>query len=838
MIASSSRPRISAVLGPTNTGKTHFAIERMLAHRTGMVGFPLRLLARENYDRVVAVKGRRSVALITGEEKILPPTAVYFLCTVESMPLDRQVDFLAVDEIQLAADPERGHVFTDRLLRARGLSETMFLGADTARRMIRRLVPDAEYISRPRLSSLAYTGPRRLTRLPRRTAAIAFSAAGVYELADLLRRRQGGVAVVLGALSPRTRNAQVAMYQAGEVDYLVATDAIGMGLNMDIDHVAFASLVKFDGRAPRQLGPHEVAQIAGRAGRYLRDGTFGTTGGVGALDETVIAAVENHDFESLKGLYWRSSDHDFTSVDNLRRSLDAVPPDPVLLRAPLADDHRALIVLAELPDVRERAATPDTVRLLWDVCQVPDFRKILSDSHARLLAGLFRRLSDFDGRLPVDWVARQIDALDRIDGEIEVLTQRITFIRTWTYIAHRPGWLDDPGHWQERTRAIEDRLSDALHERLTQRFVDRRAATLARGRAAKGTLLAAVTDDDEVLVEGQHVGRLQGFRFVADAGAQGDDARVIAAAATQALRVEIDHRVRRLQQSADNDIALDLDGRINWRGAHIATAIAGADIISPDLQVRNTDLLAPHQRELVRQRLRDWLTGRIARALAPLIGLREALPGLPAAARGIAFQLGENLGAVPGALVAAQVRALDKPGRRALAAAGVRIGTGASFLPSLTKPKDRGLRRLLWQIHHGGVSADIPPAIVSMARGGPVPDDAALAQGFVPAGRWLIRADALERLAREVGRLARQGPFVPPPTLARLIGTDSDSLEEVVTALGYRLVERDDRGPVFARHGRSGARGKNARKSSPRRKPASANPDSPFAKLRELQFVK
>ena len=454
--APSPGPRITAVLGPTNTGKTHFAIERMLAYKSGMVGFPLRLLARENYDRVVAAKGAGKVALITGEERVLPPNPAYYLCTVESMPLDLETEFLAIDEIQLAADRERGHIFTDRLLRARGRAETMFLGSEIARRLVRRLVPEAEYVSRPRFSTLAHTGPRRLTRLPPRSAAVVFSAAGVYELAELMRRRQGGVAVVLGALSPRTRNAQVGMYQAGEVDYLVATDAIGMGLNMDINHVAFAALRKFDGTAPRPLTAHEMGQIAGRAGRYLSNGTFGTTNGVGAIDEDRVAAIENHEFEPLKGLYWRNADLDFTSLAALRRSLDAPPPDPVLVRAQEADDQRLLAMLAEREDIAERATGVAALRLLWEVCQVPDFRKIISDSHARFLAQVYLHLTG-GAHLPNDWAAGQIAAIDRVDGEIETLTQRISFIRTWTYISHRSDWLDDAVHWQERTREIEDR---------------------------------------------------------------------------------------------------------------------------------------------------------------------------------------------------------------------------------------------------------------------------------------------------------------------------------------------------------------------------------------------
>src|SRR5215472_1657132 len=434
----SSAPRLVAVLGPTNTGKTHYAIERMLGHQTGMIGFPLRLLARENYDRVVRAKGARAVALITGEEKILPPNPAYFVCTVESMPLDRAVDFLAVDEIQLCADPERGHVFTARLLHARGLAETMFLGADTIRPLLRRLVPEAEYIARPRFSTLTYTGAKKVTRLPPRSAVVAFAVADVFELAELVRRQRGGTAVVMGALSPRARNAQIGMFQAGEVDYLVATDAIGMGLNMDVDHVAFARIAKFDGRGPRRLTASEIAQIAGRAGRHMSHGTFGTTAEQDLLDPDIVEAVETHRFDPLERLYWRNARLRFESLGALLRSLDERPRVPGLVPAREADDHLALQALAKIPDIAATASHPDAIRLLWEVCQIPDFRKVMSDTHARLLAQIYRHLVGRSGRLPSDWVATQVARLDRNDGDIDTLMARIAHIRTWTYIAHRP----------------------------------------------------------------------------------------------------------------------------------------------------------------------------------------------------------------------------------------------------------------------------------------------------------------------------------------------------------------------------------------------------------------
>src|SRR5271156_2617483 len=430
-------PRLGPGLWPANTGKTHLALQRKLGHRSGMIGFPLRLLARENYDRIVKLRGARSVALITGEEKILPPNPSYFVCTVESMPLDRPVDFLAIDEIQLCADPERGHVFTARLLHARGLAETMFLGADTIKPLMRRLVPDIEHVSRPRFSTLSYTGHKKVTRLPPRSAVVAFAIADVFSLAELIRRQRGGTAVVLGALSPRARNAQVGMFQAGEVDYLVATDAIGMGLNMDLNHVAFARLAKFDGRGLRRLSAAEIAQIAGRAGRHMSDGTFGTTADEGPLDPAIVAAVEEHRFEPLTHVSWRNTRLRFDTVGALLKSLDERPAAPGLVQAREADDHRALRVLSRNAEAMGLARHPGAVRLLWEVCQIPDFRKVMSDSHARFLAHCFGHLAGPAERLSSAWVGAQMAQLDRLDGDIDTLMARIAHIRTWTYITHR-----------------------------------------------------------------------------------------------------------------------------------------------------------------------------------------------------------------------------------------------------------------------------------------------------------------------------------------------------------------------------------------------------------------
>ncbi|WP_242390561.1 helicase-related protein [Pararhodospirillum photometricum] len=617
--------RITAVLGPTNTGKTHLAMERMLGHASGMIGFPLRLLARENYDKAVRRVGASRVALITGEEKILPPRPLYTLCTVESMPLDRRVEFLAIDEIQLCGDPDRGHVFTDRLLHARGRVETMFLGAETMAPLIRRLVPGCLFDTRPRYSRLTCSGHLRLQRLPRRSAVVAFSADDVYALGEMVRRQRGGAAVVMGALSPRTRNAQVEMYQSGEVDYLVATDAIGMGLNMDIDHVAFAALEKFDGTWMRRLAPQEVAQIAGRAGRHHNDGTFGTTADAPPLSEDVIARVEAHEFPALKQIFWRNSALDFRSVRALLASLSAPPPAEGLMRVREAEDQQALEALAREADIQAAASGVDRVALLWDVCRVPDFRKLRAQTHVRLLGQIYRHLVGLAGKLPDDFVAGHVRRVDRMDGDIHALVDRIAAIRVWTYVSHQNGWTTDPGHWQGVTRSVEDRLSDALHDRLTQRFVDRRTAILLRRLGERAMLEAEVAaDDGRVLVEGQDVGRLVGLTFHPETTGEREGDRALLNAAHQALRREISERVGRLAAEGDEAFSLDPSGRVLWRGDPVARLEKGPHPLRPGVTRPSNPFLDESQLDTVTLRLKVWLDGQLQLRLKPLMDLETA----------------------------------------------------------------------------------------------------------------------------------------------------------------------------------------------------------------------
>ena len=793
--------RVRAVLGPTNTGKTHLAITRLLAHASGIIGFPLRLLARENYDRMVAAKGERHVALITGEEKIVPPEAKWFACTVEAMPLDRRTEFVAVDEIQLCADPDRGHVFTDRLLHARGLVETMFLGAETIRPLLHRLVPQAEIETRPRLSQLTHAGQQKLTRLPPRSAIVAFSATEVYAIAEAVRRRRGGCAVVMGRLSPRTRNAQVALYQNREVDFLVATDAIGMGLNMDVDHVAFASLQKFDGHQIRGLTAQEAAQIAGRAGRGMRDGTFGETADCPPLPEEIAKQIENHDFEPLSQLAWRNSDLDFTSVDALLDSLAAPPPTQGLAKGNDAVDHITLHALSRDAEMRELALGRSRVRLLWEACQVPDFRKISDDSHVQLCGKIFGHLAK-DGRLPDEWVAGSIAGLDNIEGDLDTLMARLASIRVWAYVAARADWLADAAAHQAEARKAEDNVSDALHEKLISRFVDRRAAQLIRRLDEDdANLLSAVTRQGEVVVEGHTVGHVKGFHFEPDpAATEAEEKRLVLRAARRALREEMPRRLAALEVAKDEAFILTPQHRVMWDGAEVARLRPGPEPLKPHVDPIASEFLDNAQRERVRTRLSNWLEGVVKKELGTL-GVVETKAAEDNTLRGPAYRLREGMGLVPGATE----RDVPAELRTRLKAIGIRAGRYALYIPEVLKPRAMNLRAQFWALRHHLPTPSLPnPGLVSVTLPEipqPPPADPqaqrppeswpphfAAAMGWLQAGHVLLRLDVVERVAGELGYLTRRAPAPLPEGFASRLGLKGDTLPIVLEAMGFRLI--------------------------------------------------
>jgi ATP-dependent RNA helicase SUPV3L1/SUV3 len=801
---------VTAVLGPTNTGKTHLAIERMLAHSSGMIGLPLRLLAREVYNKVIDRAGAANVALITGEEKIKPPNPRYWVSTVEAMPRDLDVAFLAIDEVQLGADFERGHVFTDRILNRRAREETLVLGAATMRPMVEKLLPGAHIVSRPRLSMLTYAGEKKLTRLPRRSAVVAFSADEVYAIAELIRRQRGGAAVVLGALSPRTRNAQVALYQSGDVDYLVATDAIGMGLNLDVDHVAFASDRKFDGYQFRKLTPAELGQIAGRAGRATRNGTFGTTGRCDPFEPELVQALESHTFEPIRMLQWRNSDLDFSSLGALQASLARAPDEQGLTRAPIGEDILVLEHAARDADVRAQAKSKTAVERLWDACQVPDYRKIAPATHAELVTTLYGFLMR-EGNIPTDWFARQVALADRTDGDIDTLSNRIAHVRTWTFVANRPDWLADPEHWQATTRAVEDKLSDALHERLAERFVDRRTSVLMRRLRENAMLETEIGKTGEVSVEGHVIGRLDGFMFAPDASGAGSDAKALNAAAQKVLAVEIESRATRLSQAPNEQIVLANDGAIRWLGDVVGKLAAGDDTLRPRVRIIADEHLTGPSRELVQTRLDLWLKSSIEKLLAPLFTL-SAAEDITGMARGVAFQIVEALGVLERQKVAEEVKSLDQPARATLRKYGVRFGAYHIYLPGLMKPAPRALATQLHALKHEGPEAGGVTELLHLAASGrtsiPIDKETPKAlyrtSGYRICGDRAVRVDILERLADLIRpALAWREGMTPKPdgavdgrgftvtgAMTSLTGASGEDFASILRALGYRMERR------------------------------------------------
>ncbi len=785
---------LKAVLGPTNTGKTHYAIERMLGHASGMIGLPLRLLAREVYDRVVAAKGERAAALITGEERIWPDTARYFVCTVESMPLGQSVDFMAVDEIQLAEDPDRGHVFTDRILKARGRGETLLLGAETMRAVLGDVGVEAETDIRTRFSTLAYAGPAKITKLPKRTAIVAFSAEEVYAIAELLRRQKGGAAVVMGALSPRTRNAQVALYQAGEVDYLVATDAIGMGLNLDVDHVAFAGRSKWDGRRRRRLSAGELAQIAGRAGRHTQDGTFGETGDCPAFEEDIVKRIEAHDFDDVGQLEWRNSDLDLASVGALTASLAAPAPNTALRQNPDALDEWVLRRLTEDSLIGPDYSGEPRVRRLWDLCRLPDFRKAGHDGHFALVRGLAEKIADPDARLPDSWMADRVGALDVCEGDIGALQQRLAEIRTWTYAAYRDDWLADPDTWRDRTRAIEDKLSDALHGALTARFVDRRTTALLASLKKEDALVTDITPAGEVSVEGHVVGRLNGLTFEPDSTAKTLEGRAVRNAASAAVRPILERRLADIATALPAAFGLDDRGRVSFDGDPVAHLAKGPHWLSPKVELLGGDGARPDALERARTRIEDWASAETARLLPPLAALKaDGVSDLDGPARGLAFRLVESGAAIDLRQDEHDTR-LSKEQREALKARGVRAGRACAHIPDAQKPAAQRHIAILRTAFDGETCQVAPTGAGSFPLDGSWSDTALAANGYLRFGARAVRADLAERLAWELQKRRTEtgaNAFPVAADLASIISCPGAEFPAVLKGFGLAPAERD-----------------------------------------------
>jgi ATP-dependent RNA helicase SUPV3L1/SUV3 len=799
--AAGADSKVVAVLGPTNTGKTHLAIERLCAHSSGAIGFPLRLLAREVYDRVCAIKGPERVALITGEERIEPQHARWLLCTAEAMPTHADLAFMALDEAQLAADRERGHIFTDRLLHARGREETMILGSATLEPMVRALVPEAEVISRPRFSTLSHAGAKKLSRIPPRSAIVAFSAEQVYAVAEMLRRFRGGAAVVMGALSPQTRNAQVALYQSGEVDYLVATDAIGMGLNLDVNHVAFAGLSKFDGIRQRRLTVSEMAQIAGRAGRHQRDGTFGTLSGTGGHDAEFapeeVYAIEEHRFPPLTRLFWRESEPRLDSLATLIDDLAAPPDRPELAPAPEAIDLAVMRRLADDPEIAATVRGRAAVARFREVCTLPDFRQHGAEVHARFVARLWEDLRR--GYLGADFVAARIAELDNPSGDIDALQGRIAAIRSWAYVAQRPDWVLARDEMAARARTVETRLSDALHARLTERFVNRRTAVLMKKLGPDAALLPVTLEGDAVMVDGEHIGRLEGFRFKVDPQARHADHKLLLAAAERHLLGILRSRAETLIAALESeDAALALDRGSILRGKERLGRLQPGRALSPRLQLDPAlDVVPPDMRSQLKTSIESWIDRAFAK-LAPLARLEVASteessgPEL----RALLIRLVDAGGLLERA--GSGLEALTPLQREKLRKLGVKIGALDLFIPAMLRPAPLALwRELAAARGQNPVSAveAVPPVLASLSSRAPL--------GYRRVGKQHIRIDMAEKLLREAhSARATSGtrPFPLNPALARSMGLTTASYARLLQMGGFqplmpKLLAKETHGP-------------------------------------------
>lgn len=793
-----SQSPVIAVLGPTNTGKTHLAVERMCAHSSGMIGFPLRLLAREIYDRVVALKGANRVALVTGEEKIIPKDARWFLCTAEAMPIDRDFSFVAIDEAQLGINPERGHIFTDRILNIRGRDETMILGSDSLRPLIERLIPDAEIISCPRFSTLSYAGPRKLSRLPRRSAIVAFSVEDVYAIAEMLRRQHGGAAIVMGSLSPQTRNAQVKMYQDGEVDYLVATDAIGMGLNLDVSHVALAALKKFDGRRRRRLTLAEIGQIAGRAGRHQKDGSFGVLSGLASSDELEpeeIERLEEHEFPRLEWLYWRNAEPDLASIASLIQSLEDKPKDRLLQAAPEAIDLAVLKRLAQDPDINRLAIGTDKVRLLWEAACIPDFRKIGADHQARFVASLWPYLAQGNGRIPHARMAQEISRLENIQGDISTLAARISAARSWSYIAQKSRWVEQADIMVERTRLLERRLSDAMHNQLTQRFVDKRTRVLMRG-LMKGSLPQDVglEADGAVLVDGLKIGTLKGFQFVVPSDSRREDRKMLLAAAERYLGSIMTDKADALAKAPDSELVLAADEAghpvIYWQEAKLAVLTKGKNLLHPEIKFdRALKDISPENSKKAEERIKQWVETMKAKHLDGLVKI-DAMANdatTPASVRALFAQIVEAGGIIMRRQVDQAVRALDNDMRGVARRGGLVFGALDIFHHALMKPGAVLWRNALF------AALDEQPMIalpgdnaVHLKDWTFAAPDHASRLGFRKIGAEYVRVDMAERLVKQAHEARQAGPvFAIDAALATSLGLSQEVHEALLDMAGF-----------------------------------------------------
>jgi len=786
--------KITAVIGPTNTGKTFLAIETMLSFDSGMIGFPLRLLAREVYDKIIKKISLDKVALITGEEKIIPTNAKYFLCTVESMPIDKHLDFVGIDEVQMCADHERGHIFTDRLLNLRGEKLTMFMGASTIKNIIKKLDEDTNFINRDRLSKLSFVGHKKISRINRKTAIIAFSTEEVYAIAELVRRQKGGAAIVMGSLSPKTRNAQVELYQSGDVDFLVATDAIGMGINMDLENIFFSNLKKFDGKKLRRLNLSEIGQIAGRAGRYLNDGSFGITGDCKEINSEDVSLLENHKFEEIKMLFWRNSNLNFNNASSLIKSLEERPNKDWLRKIHECEDEKVLKYFLKDMESHNIKNNKETLELLWECCQIPDFVKKTYGNHIEVVSKVFSFLNTKNGKITDDYMRLQLIKLDKLDGNVDSLSNRIANVRTWSYVSNKINWVENQSYWIEKTKLLEDRLSDRLHEELTKTFIDKRASALARGLKQDMDFKTEIMKDNKVIIDNQFIGKLKGLKFELDlkTGALETDIKSLKKAARQTVGPELEKRIQIIINTKLLEIKDDF--KIYWNEFPIAKLLAGKDYLNPDLFLIVDDMLENNHKQKLSEFIDRWIKEKINLVLKSLIDLKN-LKDSNSSIKALAYQLYENNGVVKRNQVSDYLKKLGQGERKILRELGVKFGRYHVFLFRLLKPEAVSLRILLWKNYHQKYFSLVPPKFgLNFLEGKNFNNkNFMLLCGFENFDQFFVRIDILERLFMLIINTNpdKKREIKLTPEMLNLLGCSKDNFTKLIQKMDYKTYEKN-----------------------------------------------
>ena len=790
-----NKNKITAVLGPTNTGKTHLAIETMLSFENGMIGFPLRLLAREVYDKVIQKISLDKVALITGEEKIIPTNAKYFLCTVESMPIDKHLDFVGVDEIQMCADHERGHIFTDRLLNLRGNKLTMLMGSNIIKNIISKLDDDIEFINKNRLSKLTYAGYKKISRISRKTAIIAFSAEEVYAIAELIRRQKGGAAIVMGSLSPKTRNAQVELYQSNDVDFLVATDAIGMGINMDLDNIYFSNLKKFDGKKLRRLSLSEIGQIAGRAGRYLNDGSFGITGDCKEINAEEVELLENHKFEEIQYLFWRNSYLNFNNPSTLLKSLDEKPNKGWLRKIHECEDEKALKFFLRDKSLEKIEFSEKKLKLLWECCQIPDFVKKTYGNHYEVISNVFKYLNSKEGKITNEYMRLQLIKLDKLEGNVDSISNRIANVRTWSYVSNKNNWVENQNYWIEKTKLLEDKLSDKLHEELTKTFIDKRASVLARGLKQDMEFDTKILKNNDVMIDNQFIGKINGLKLELDfkKGALETDIKSLKKAARQTVGPELERRVQSIIETGL--IELKNDFKIYWSNFTIGRLVSGKDYLNPKIELMVDDILEQNQRQKLIKYLTKWIENKIDTTLKSLIDLKY-LKEKNSSIKALAYQLYENNGVLKRDQVADFLKNLGQNERKTLRDLGVKFGRYHIFLHKLIKPEPVSLRTLLWKNYHQKYFDLSPPTFgLNFINDDKIKNkNFMLLCGFEKFDNVYVRIDILERLFMQIinSNSEKNKEIKMIPEMLNLLGCSKDNFKKLLKSMDYKIISREN----------------------------------------------